>query len=351
MTYDATRREKTPPLLPDVTYQQSDIRRLAARFAIGTVDGARTSQHVNGDHPNSTYNYLRAVGVGRRLSSASDFEGERALPWELYPYNTPIARWKNPAEEITFGTLIDWVLNVYSDWALTFPSAQVESKSIAPSSPRPLPPGSTLTVPQAPGAGFTIDSAFGPVSFIHAPLRFDSETYIDAFARLRPTITLRSVLAKPRYAKLRSTIEQVDSSRLDAPLGSFLQERKARGDAVYQQFLNPWGDRTYKRFSLDAPEIAHQRGVYAFAAKGVVKYIGRSRDPFRTRIDQGYGYIAPRACFSDGQSTNCKVNSHVTATWPDVDYFVHVEDDEDRIIALETDLIARYQPEWNGRGP
>jgi hypothetical protein len=134
------------------------------------------------------------------------------------------------------------------------------------------------------------------------------------------------------------------------PLGEFLAERKAACDPLYLMFLNGFGDKCYRRFELQAPEIESCRGVYAFTSGGAVKYIGRSRDPFGQRVNRGYGYIAPRACFSDGQSTNCKVNALVTAAWPDVAYFVHVEEDEETLVRLEGDLIARYAPSWNGRG-
>lgn len=349
MTYDATRRESSPPSAPDVAFQQSDIVKLAGRIARGAVHGPRVSQWANGDHPDSSRNYLRAVGTQRRLASASDFEGERTLPWDLYPGEAPMARWTNPGETITFGALVEWVVMVYSDWALTFPGQSADLARAPRSAPSPKPAGAGPIV-QAPREGFSLDSTFGKVDFVHAPLRFDGDTYQDAFSRLRPSITVRAVLAKPRYASLRADVERDHPDDLDRSLADFLAHRKRDGDAIYTRFLNEWGDRSYRRFWLTAPDVADRRGVYAFASDGVVKYIGRSRDPFRRRIEQGYGYIAPRACFLDGQSTNCKVNSLVTQAWPDVDYFVHVEDDEDRLMALEADLIARYSPEWNTRG-
>lgn len=349
MTYDATRRESTPPSAPDVSFQQSDIVRLAGRIARGAVHGPRVSQWANGDHPASLRNYLRAVGAQRRLASVSDFEGERTVPWELYAGETPIARWSNPPETLTFGGLVEWVVMVYSDWALTFPGPSSEVARGPRPSPTP-PMARSSVIVQAPRDGFSLDSSLGKVDFIHAPLRFDPAIYQDAFTRLRPSITLRAVLAKPRYASLRGDVERAHRDELDRPLSEFLAQRKRDGDAIYARFLNEWGDRPYRRFWLDAPDIAHHRGVYAFASAGVVKYIGRSRDPFRRRIEQGYGYIAPRACFLDGQSTNCKVNSLANQAWPDVDYFVHVEEDEERLMALEADLIMRYSPEWNGRG-
>lgn len=349
-TYDATRRESSPPSAPDVAFPQSEIVRLADRIARGAVHGARVSQWANGDHPASSRNYLRAVGSQRRLASASDFEGERTLPWDLYAGEQAVARWTNPSETLTFGALVEWVVTVYSDWTLTFPSSSVEPSPAPRAPPTPSSHTASGAPVQAPHDGFSFDSSFGKIDFVHAPLRFDDETYEGAFVRLRPSITLRAVLAKPRYANLRAEVERAHAKALDGPIAEFLAERKHEGDAIYTRFLNEWGDRSYRRFWLNAPHVANHRGVYAFASGGVVKYIGRSRDPFRRRIEQGYGYIAPRACFLDGQSTNCKVNSLATQAWPDVHYFVHVEDDENRLIALEADLIARYSPEWNARG-
>lgn len=349
MTYDATRREPSPPTAPEVSFRQSEILKLATRIAKGAVHNARVSQWANGDHDESSRNYLRAAGAQRRLASASDFEGERTLPWELYADEVEIARWPNPPETLTFGALVEWVVTVYSDWALTFPGRPSNHERDNAAQRARMIASRTGTIIQTSREGFTLDSSFGKVGFAHAPLAFDGEPYTDAFAGLRPSITVRAVLAKPRYASLRVEVERAYRDRLDDPIAQFLVHCKASGDSIYARFLNEWGDRRFRRFRLEAPEVASRRGVYAFAGDGVVKYIGRSRDPFRRRIEQGYGHIAPRSCFLDGQSTNCKVNSLVTEAWPKVDYFVHVEDDEGELMALETDLIARYSPEWNGR--
>ena len=360
LSYDATRGEPSLLSSSDVAFRQSDIVKLASRLCSKTVHQPRVQQWANGDHEASTTNYLRAVGSLRRLAAVGDFEGERTLPWELHPQDAPVASWSQPADPLTFGGLVDWVVNLYSEWALVFPEAittSVEPRLVRNTAKelqarvntvKELPQARVL-IPRVEKKGFSLESVAGAVQFEHAPLRFEGEPFSDAFANLRSSIPLGALLEKGRYASLAQDIRHRFSDRLTEPLGRFLAERKAGGDAIYLRFLNAWGDRAYRRFRLDAPRIARSRGVYAFVSGGVVRYIGRSRDPFSRRIEQGYGSIAPGACFLNGQSTNCKVNALATAAWPDIEYFVHVEQDEEVLMRLEEELIARYRPDWNGR--
>jgi hypothetical protein len=350
MTYDATHREVRPPALLNVAFRQADIVQLASRLCSKTIHQPRVSQWANGDHDGSTTNYLRAVGSARRISSVDDFEGERTVPWELHPNDVFVASWAEPKNTLTFGELVQWVVSVYSDWALVFPEAANTKSPTREAAKAAIKPRAQTSLPPVPKDGFSLESSMGLIHFEHAPLRFEGDSFSDVFANLQPSILLASILEKPRYALLAAEVHQRFPDRLSRPLGPFLAERKAEGDMIYSKFLNAWGDRTYRRFRLDAHRVASARGIYAFVVGKMLRYIGRSRDPFSKRIQQGYGYIAPRACFSDGQSTNCRVNSLVTVAWPDVAFFVHVEEDEERLVFLEKELIARYLPDWNVMG-
>lgn len=93
--------------------------------------------------------------------------------------------------------------------------------------------------------------------------------------------------------------------------------------------------------------IKKQKGLYLYTYDDQIKYIGRSKDPFGKRINQGYGKINPKNCFIDGQSTNCHLNHLVTVHKNNIKFFVHELTDVTEIIDLEAQLIMTYKPEWN----
>jgi hypothetical protein len=91
-------------------------------------------------------------------------------------------------------------------------------------------------------------------------------------------------------------------------------------------------------------------GVYAITVDGVLAYIGRCADVAERFGSNGYGYIAPRNCHSDGQATNCKVNALVLAS-AKADRSIAVwfhRTPRDK--AIEAELLQRLRPPWNGRG-
>lgn len=99
-------------------------------------------------------------------------------------------------------------------------------------------------------------------------------------------------------------------------------------------------------------KLPDSSGIYAITVDNSVVYIGECQN-FRERFGpRGYGIIHPRNCFVGGQSTNCKINARVLETTlrgsiPDLWFAPEVSETRKRV---ETELIARYLPPWNGRG-
>lgn len=87
---------------------QRDIQEIAKLLCPKNIDNARISQWCNGDHPNNTYNYLRAKGPLRRLTKPGEFSGHKEQPREL-PINTIIFENK----DITLMNIVEWYKSVY----------------------------------------------------------------------------------------------------------------------------------------------------------------------------------------------------------------------------------------------
>ncbi len=90
-------------------------------------------------------------------------------------------------------------------------------------------------------------------------------------------------------------------------------------------------------------------GVYAIIVGDDPKYIGSCENLSDRFGANGYGYIAARNCHSDGQATNCKINSLVLASvkaGESIAVWFHACA---RPKTVEADVIARLHPPWNGR--
>ncbi len=115
-------------------------------------------------------------------------------------------------------------------------------------------------------------------------------------------------------------------------------------------FLNRYGDLTYSTFSIAGRSALGARGVYAYYANDVLKYIGRCKDSMGKRVNQGYGKIYPKNCFLDGRATNCHINACITAETAEASritlWLRRLENTGD-IKALERCLIREYTPPWN----
>ncbi|XOK61585.1 hypothetical protein ACJ7K1_00155 [Paenibacillus elgii] len=177
-------------------------------------------------------------------------------------------------------------------------------------------------------------------------LNFKDQIYSDVFAT-KNNKTLQETILHKKYEKLATTTESKYASYLNWKLGDFLITLKKDNDPYYLKFLNKNGDLNYSEFHITDKRYLMKKGLYVYATKGDLKYIGRCRDNFRKRINQGYGKIHPKNCFIDGQSTNCHLNHLVTMKREDIQFLVCVLEDDAEINLLEQQLIGKYQPEWN----
>jgi hypothetical protein len=179
------------------------------------------------------------------------------------------------------------------------------------------------------------------------PLVFNGGTYSDVFG-LKNNKTVTETLEHPRYRKFQTMIDSAYGEYLDWNLGDFLLELKRSGNKDYKLFLNKYGDLTYCTFSLNGEPKARERGIYIFLVNGEVMYVGRCRDEFGKRVNQGYGKIHPKNCYLDGQATNCHLNNLIgQEVQSEVAFYAHAMEDAMEIEKVERELITRYRPAWN----
>lgn len=157
--------------------------------------------------------------------------------------------------------------------------------------------------------------------------------------------TVAETLASRNYSRLSSEVCRQYPSALNEKLGKFLYGLKINGDKFYLRFLNEYGDSTHCDFSMAEP--LESKGLYCLVTGGVVRYIGRSHDPFEKRINQGYGHLSPKNCYRDGQATNCHLNSLIAEHWAQITFYVCPLENDDEIDALERALVRQLRPEWN----
>ena len=182
--------------------------------------------------------------------------------------------------------------------------------------------------------------------FVHVPLKFVNDRREDVFAN-KNNKTLRETLDHRRYEALSEKCMAEYRHHLDFPLGEVVLLLKGRSDPFYTRFLNRYGDLTYSTFSIADLSALGARGVYAYFAGDVLKYIGRCKDSMRKRVNQGYGKIHPKNCFRDGQATNCHLNARITAEASQISLWLRRMEDTSDIETLERRLIRQYAPPWN----
>jgi hypothetical protein len=109
---------------------------------------------------------------------------------------------------------------------------------------------------------------------------------------------------------------------------------------------NRYASGPFCRFEMSgARNVA---GVYALMSINSIKYIGECENLAARFGRNGYGYIAPRNCHYDGQTTNCKVNSLLLASaraGDRIDLWFH---ESARRKEVERELLMVLKPEWNG---
>lgn len=185
-----------------------------------------------------------------------------------------------------------------------------------------------------------------PLIFEPVALKFEGPKYENIFAQ-KNNKTLQETLAHRKYAKFKKEFIREYAEYLNWELGKFLFHLKTNADRFYLKFLNKYGDRKYSYFYIDDKKYLNRKGIYIYTNEEELLYIGRCRDSFNKRINQGYGRIHPKNCYIDGQATNCHLNSLVTENNQATRLFVYVMEDSHLIEVAESELIKRYSPKWN----
>ena len=75
--------------------------------------------------------------------------------------------------------------------------------------------------------------------------------------------------------------------------------------------LHCYGKGSFCRLRL--PTHLNDGGVYVITVGSAVMYVGECED-LAWRFNAGHGNISPRACYQNGQTTNCKVNKAILAS-------------------------------------
>lgn len=183
------------------------------------------------------------------------------------------------------------------------------------------------------------------VIFQQIPVTFRSGDLGNIFAQ-KNNKTLEQTLMSKKYTHLLDVVKHRYSAALLSDLGEFLLTLKSSGDDFYKRFLNPYGDGIYCDFAIEGEQI-NQKGLYCFVIDNHIHYVGRCRDSFRKRINQGYGHISPKNCYLDGQSTNCHLNSLINSHKTQIELYVCPIVNDGQITQNERSLIQQLQPSWN----
>jgi hypothetical protein len=193
---------------------------------------------------------------------------------------------------------------------------------------------------------FSVDGR--KLTFEPVPLHFITRGGItDVFAEYQEK-TLDQTLQNKRYKGLVEQVRQSYLAEVDKPLGSFLRDLKQNGDDFYKGFLNLYGDKEYCEFSIQG-DLAARKGLYCYTVDGKERYIGRCRDSFKKRVNQGYGVIHPKNCYRDGPATNCHLNSLIAEERGEIGFWVCPLERDTDIKELEKRLIQDpdRRLEWN----
>lgn len=133
--------------------------------------------------------------------------------------------------------------------------------------------------------------------------------------------TLEETINSSKYNKFKVRVRNKYEEYLSLPIGEFLLMLKHKNDMFYLDFLNRNGDKTYCKFRLKSSRISKKKGIYFYKLSGEIVYIGRCRDSFSNRFNNGYGSISAKNCYIDGQSTNCHINSKVNDVHEELEIF------------------------------
>ena len=109
MTYERFKNNEVKSMA-DIALVQADIQKRAQSLTDSNVEGARISQHFNGDHVNKLHNFFRQINEkNRRLSYPGEFNGNKERP----DLNIQELLTLSSGEEITVDQLINFVETEY----------------------------------------------------------------------------------------------------------------------------------------------------------------------------------------------------------------------------------------------
>lgn len=139
-------------------------------------------------------------------------------------------------------------------------------------------------------------------------------------------------------------------------IGLIKPKRKNNGDifteTVYEKYknkykvsLNEYGSGPFCRFSIST-RWNHKKGVYAFVIDSKPVYIGETVN-LAGRINNGIGKISPSACYTKGQSTNCRINNLILDEILSGKIIKLVFFETDDSSSYKSNLINEYKPNWN----
>ena len=196
----------------------------------------------------------------------------------------------------------------------------------------------------------------GDLQFEKVTLHFDGAAEENVFAKRQDSIShvlcKKEGRANDKYKMVRTYFEKELRDEPNSPIGYVMMRLKEAGDMRYILALNKYGDLSYSKFRIEKGFPRKFRGLYAYALDDKIKYIGRCRDNFITRVNSGYGNISPYNCYKDGQATNCHINHMVTISYElgNISLYVHISDNEKFIIHEENRLISLLKDNfWNIR--
>lgn len=184
------------------------------------------------------------------------------------------------------------------------------------------------------------------IVFSKSRLTFEYFERDNIFAKLNNKTVLQTLQNK-KYSKFRDIIFEKYSSFVNTNTGEFLLNLKNNNDSFYKKFLNLYGDNKYCKFYITDQEIMNKKGIYLYKLGEEILYIGRCKDSFKKRINNGYGSISPKNCYLDGQSTNCHINSLINETGDCVELFIALFTSDSEIEEIEKRLIQYFKPKWN----
>ena len=170
-----------------------------------------------------------------------------------------------------------------------------------------------------------------------------------AESEARPVLSQRRVTTQRRIAGLffsyvgpiRPQRDRSGGVIEDKPQSRFVNERNLR--------LHKYGHGPFCRFHV--AEGWKWNGVYILMTENSPLYVGECENLERRWGSMGYGTISPRACFTGGQETNCRINNLIyrgTKIGAGFDLWFHpIVGGKQARLTVESRLVAALRPPWN----